>query len=146
MLSIPGDLLYFSILMAFLTSSSVYMRRVCTGSSCWAGVAGWGQLSTSLKYSALHASPSSPIDRSFRSLALIGPDLEGNSVYAPNWQQSKKIFAYVFMTFTAILTYLHTNFIIILLMKHYWKSGKYLLLLYSSFKLDFKCFTGSSEW
>ena len=40
-----------------------------------------------------------------------------------------------------ILTYLHTILIIILLMKHYWRSWKYLLLLFGSFKFDFKGFT-----
>ena len=40
-----------------------------------------------------------------------------------------------------ILTYLHTILIIILLMRHYWKSWKYPLLLFSSFNLDFKGFT-----
>ena len=81
MLSMPGNLLLFSILMAFLKSSllksSVLMGRVYTGSSGLAEVAGWGQLSTSLKCSAHPASLFPASARSFPSLAFIGPDLEG---------------------------------------------------------------------
>ena len=58
--------------------------------------------------------------------------------YAPNRQPSKKIFAYIFHDFYDYITFLHTKLIIILLMKHYWKSWKYLLLLFSSFKFDFR--------
>ena len=46
-----------------------------------------------------------------------------------------------FFIIMTILTYLHTILKIILLMKHYWMSWKYLLLLFGSFKQDFKGFT-----
>ena len=81
MLSMPGNLLFFNILMAFLTyssvMSSVVMGRVYTGYSGWAGVAGLGQFSTSLKCSTHLASFSSPLDRGFPSLAKLGQILKG---------------------------------------------------------------------
>ena len=56
-------------------------------------------------------------------------------------QPSKKIFAYVFSLFYDYLNLFTYNFNNFLLKKHYWRSWKYLLLLFSSFKLDFNGFT-----
>ena len=62
-------------------------------------------------------------------------------MYAPNRAAIKENFCirfFIIYDYLNLFTYDFNNF---LLMKHYWRSWKYLLLLFSSFKLDINGFT-----
>ena len=86
--------LFFSILIAFCTFSSLKSLRLTggmdSGSFAWVGFVGFSQLSTSQKCSAYLTSFFSPSDRKVPFLALTGQGIEegvqvtlGNVVHYP---------------------------------------------------------------